>query len=135
MPMDSDDGTLVLGKFVDEEETILHLTGFQVPARHCMLIPANVIHINDYLKGTWRTMLSDAAPIDYVYLEKEDTRFHFKFQNTIFKENEEEENGEDEEEDVAAEEEAVKEGAQEEKNEEEEIGQEEKGEREEDEEE
>merc|ERR1712061_895973 len=96
MPMDSDDGTLVLGKFVDEEETILHLTGFQVPARHCMLIPANVIHINDYLKGTWRTMLSDAAPIDYVYLEKQDAMFHFKFQNTILKE-----------EDVAAEEEAA----------------------------
>lgn len=78
-PLDSDNGTFVIGKFIDDGETILQLTGFQIPARHCMLLPGNIIHCNDYLKGTWRTMLSDAAPIDYVYLEKEDNRFHFKF--------------------------------------------------------
>ena len=80
-PMDSDNGIFVLGKFLDQEETILHLTGFQIPAKHCMFIPGKVIHINDYLKGTWRTMLSDAAPIDYVYLEKENKKFHFQFKN------------------------------------------------------
>ena len=80
-PMDSDNGIFVLAKFVDEEESILHLTGFRIPLNHCILIPGYVIHINDYLKGTWRTMLSDAAPIDYVFLEKEDKRFHFKFED------------------------------------------------------
>ena len=82
-PLNSDNGTFVIGKFIDNDETILHVTGFRIPARHGMLLPANTIHCNDYLKGTWRTMLSDAAPIDYVYLEKEDTRFHFKFQSDL----------------------------------------------------
>ena len=78
-PLDYDNGTFVMGKFMDEEETVLRLTGFKIPARHCMLLPGGIVHCNDYLKGTWRTMLSDAAPIDYVYLEEDDERFHFNF--------------------------------------------------------
>ena len=74
-----ENGIFLLAKFIDDEETILHLTGFQIPKKHCMYIPGDVIHINDYLKGTWRTMLSDAAPIDYAYLEKDGVRFHFRF--------------------------------------------------------
>ena len=78
-PIDRDNGVLVLAKFVDKEETILHITGFHIPQRHCIFIPGGTIHINDYLKGTWRTMLSDAAPIDYVFLEKDDNNFSFEF--------------------------------------------------------
>lgn len=79
VPKYRDNGIFMLAKFVDEEETIMHLTGFQIPQKHCIFIPGGTIHINDYLKGTWRTMLSDAAPIDYVYLEKGGERFHFRF--------------------------------------------------------
>ena len=90
VPLGSDNGFFVIGKFMDEEETILRLTGFRIPARHCMFLPGGAPHSNDYLKGTWRTMLSDSAPIDYVYIEKDvaslrgikkDQRFHFKFLN------------------------------------------------------
>ncbi len=31
----------------------------QVPTRHTLYIPPFTIHSNDYLRGTWRTMLSD----------------------------------------------------------------------------
>ena len=88
VPLDSDSGLFVIGKFMDEDETILHVTGFRIPAKHCMLLPGGIPHSNDYLKGTWRTMLSDSAPIDYVHLEKDvaslrgvkkDLNFHFKF--------------------------------------------------------
>ena len=79
LPKDDDNGIFLLGKFMDEEETILHLTGFRIPQRHALFIPGGTLHINDYLKGTWRTMLSDASSIDYVYLEKEDIKFHFLF--------------------------------------------------------
>ena len=78
-PIDRDNGVLILAKFVDPEETILHITGFRIPQRHCILIPGNTIHINDYLKGKWRTMLSDATPVDYVFLEKGGKKFSFEF--------------------------------------------------------
>ena len=83
-PLDKDNGVLILAKFVNEEETIMHITGFHIPQRHCIFIPGGTIHINDYLKGTWRTMLSDAAPIDYVFLEKDDNNFSFEFEFELF---------------------------------------------------
>jgi Ca2+-binding EF-hand superfamily protein len=66
-PIEEDAGYFVMGKMVDDE---LHLTGFKVPTRHTLYVPAGVIHSNDYLKGTWRTMLSDEADIDHVQLVK-----------------------------------------------------------------
>ena len=57
--MDADSGTFIMAKFVDDAETELHISGFRVPTRHTLYIPPFVIHSNDYLKGTWRTMLSD----------------------------------------------------------------------------
>ena len=78
-PIDRDNGVLVLAKFMDKEETILHITGFHIPQRHCIFIPGDTIHTNDYLKGTWRTMLSDAAPVDHVFLEKNGKKFWFEF--------------------------------------------------------
>ena len=77
-PIDDDNGVLILAKFVNKVETILHITGFHIPQRHCIFIPGGTIHINDYLKGTWRTMLSD-GPIDYVYLVKDGKKFCFEF--------------------------------------------------------
>jgi len=82
-PIDKDNGVLIIAKFVNEEETILHITGFHIPQRHCIFIPGGIIHINDYLKGTWRTMLSD-GPVNYVYLVKDGKKFHFEFANSEF---------------------------------------------------
>ena len=66
-PIDEDSGNFILAKFEDGN---LHVTAFKVPQRHTLYIPPNVIHCNDYLKGTWRTMLSDEAHIDHVQLVK-----------------------------------------------------------------
>ena len=68
-PLDDDAGHFVLAKFVGGD---LHLTAFNVPKRHTVYVPPNVIHSNDYLQGTWRTMLSDEAHIDLVQLMKPD---------------------------------------------------------------
>lgn len=67
-PLDSNNGLFVIGKQIGDE---LHLTAFQVPARHTVYVPAGTIHSNDYLTGTWRTMLSDEAVIDHVFTVRE----------------------------------------------------------------
>ena len=67
-PLDSNNGVFVLGKRIDDE---LHLTAFQVPARHTLYVPPETIHSNDYLTGTWRTMLSDEPVIDHVLTVRE----------------------------------------------------------------
>ncbi|XP_056022748.1 uncharacterized protein LOC130055156 [Ostrea edulis] len=66
-PLDEDSGFFILGK-MDRDE--LHLTAFKIPRRQTLYIPGNCIHSNDYLKGTWRTMLSDETNIDHVHLKK-----------------------------------------------------------------
>ncbi|XP_052711696.1 uncharacterized protein LOC128186004 [Crassostrea angulata] len=66
-PLDDDSGFFVLGKLSEDE---FHLTAFRVPKRHTLYVPANCIHSNDYLKGTWRTMLSDESNIDQVFLKR-----------------------------------------------------------------
>ncbi len=73
-PLDEDSGAFILAKFEDPEETVLHLTAFKVPTRHTVYVPGGCIHSNDYLRGTWRTMLSDEADIDHVQLVKKTTR-------------------------------------------------------------
>ena len=83
-PLEADSGYFVIGKMVDDK---LYLTGFKVPTRHTVYVPGGVIHSNDYLKGTWRTMLSDATDIDHVHLVKHSrekdcnklTKFTFTF--------------------------------------------------------
>ena len=67
-PMDEDNGHFILSKFSDEGN--FHITAFKVPQRHTLYVPPGVIHSNDYLRGTWRTMLSDEAEIDHVQLMK-----------------------------------------------------------------
>jgi hypothetical protein len=59
-------GRFVLGKIVNDE---LHLTAFIIPSKHTLYIPPYAIHSNDYLSGTWRTMLA-AADIDRVVLKR-----------------------------------------------------------------
>ena len=43
---------------------------FKVPTRHTIYTPGGVMHTNNYLKGTWRTMLAD-GPIDEGKVEKD----------------------------------------------------------------
>ena len=66
-PMEGDSGFFVMAKI---EGDVMHLTAFQVPRRHTLYVPGGTLHSNDYLKGTWRTMLSDEADIDHVHLMK-----------------------------------------------------------------
>ena len=59
-PLEDDAGVFVIGK----QQTVyggneLQLTAFKVSTPPTIYIAPSVIHINDYLKGTWRTMLSD----------------------------------------------------------------------------
>ena len=80
-PFDEDSGRFILGKMQGNE---LHLTAFKVPTRETLYVPPNTIHSNDYLRGTWRTMLSDEANINHVQLVKPKgetyEHFHFTFQ-------------------------------------------------------
>ena len=62
-----ENGWYVLGKIVNGDE--LHLTAFQILARHTLYIPPNTIHSHDYLRGRWRTMLA-AVDIDRVVLKR-----------------------------------------------------------------
>ncbi|XP_062605657.1 uncharacterized protein LOC134267471 [Saccostrea cucullata] len=64
-PLDDDSGYFILGKLTEDE---LRVTAFKIPKRHTLFVPGNCIHSNDYLKGTWRTMLSDETNIDHVHL-------------------------------------------------------------------
>lgn len=70
-PLDSLDesGVFILGKWSEEGDALL-LTAFRVPQMHALYVPGGVVHSNDYLCGTWRTMLSWIAdmPIDHVKL-------------------------------------------------------------------
>ena len=74
-PFDDHSGHFVIGKMVDTDGgTELHLTAFKVPTLHTIYVPPDTIHSNDYLKGTWRTMLSDEAAIDHVQLVRQRRR-------------------------------------------------------------
>lgn len=81
-PLAEDSGIFILGKFVENGD--LHITGFRIPVRHTLYVPGGTIHSNDYLKGTWRTMLSDETNIDHVHLtqrlsEGHEEKFRFEF--------------------------------------------------------
>ena len=70
-PFQEDSGYFILGKFSEQHQNELHLTAFKIPLKHTLYVPPLIIHSNDYLKGKWRTMLSDATQIDHVLLERE----------------------------------------------------------------
>ena len=81
-PLEEDNGVFVFLKFDDEEQSVIHVSAFNIPVRHTVYIPGGVIHTNDYLKGTWRTMLSNAGPpIDHVHLYRGSSKFNFAFRN------------------------------------------------------
>ena len=72
-------GIFVIGKFLDESETELELTGFLIPRNQTLWVPAGVIHTNNYLKGKWNTMLKIGEPIDAVELIRDGKQFSFTF--------------------------------------------------------
>ena len=77
-PLVEDNGVFVFLKFVNED--VIHISAFHIPVRHTLYIPGGVIHTNDYLKGTWRTMLSNGGPpIDHVHLCKKGLGKKFSF--------------------------------------------------------
>eukprot|EP00092_Neocalanus_flemingeri_P009534 GFUD01010262.1.p1 GENE.GFUD01010262.1~~GFUD01010262.1.p1 ORF type:complete len:499 (-),score=133.69 GFUD01010262.1:90-1586(-) len=71
-------GYFVMAKFVDDARTSIEITAFQVPTRHTIYTPGGVVHSNNYLKGTWRTMLAD-GPIDEGKIEKNGQPLRFTF--------------------------------------------------------
>ncbi|CAF1034223.1 unnamed protein product [Didymodactylos carnosus] len=81
-------GKFILGKFVDKAETELHLTAFIIPCKHTLHIPPKIIHSNDYLQGTWRTMLG-RDDVDRVILTRQTSngnlteRFMFDFPGNL----------------------------------------------------
>ena len=72
-------GVFVIGKFLDESETRIALTGFSIPRNQTLWIPGGVIHTNNYLKGKWNTMLKIGEPIDAVELVRDGKQFSFTF--------------------------------------------------------
>ena len=81
-PLEDDSGHFIMAKMEGDD---LHVTAFKVPTRHTLYIPGGVIHSNDYLAGTWRTMLSDETDIDHVHIMKRRRQnndkdlLHFRF--------------------------------------------------------
>lgn len=59
-PRDRYSGHLVIGK-IDPADQALELTAFAVRPGDSVYIPAGTIHTNDYLLGTWKTLLSSAC--------------------------------------------------------------------------
>ncbi|CAF1605106.1 unnamed protein product, partial [Didymodactylos carnosus] len=68
---DTSQGYFILGKYMNnhKNENVLHLSAFIIPKHFTLYIPPNVIHSNDYLRGKWRTMLSDLL-VDHVKLKQ-----------------------------------------------------------------
>lgn len=60
MPLDERSGHLVIGR-IDPTDQALELTAFMVQPLQRVYIPAQTIHTNDYLLGTWETLLSSAC--------------------------------------------------------------------------
>ena len=92
-----DSGFFLIAKFLNEDKTKIAMTGFQVnqftlhfililiflfyfqvPKFHTLYTPPHVLHTNNYLRGTWRTMLSDQF-VNEGKLERNGESFHFTF--------------------------------------------------------
>ena len=65
-----DQGIFVMGKFLNEEETEIELTGFVIPRGETLWVPGGTIHTNNYLKGNWTTMLAGEKIDDEVKMIK-----------------------------------------------------------------
>jgi len=77
-PLDSirESGHYIVAKWTDDARTAMQITAFKVPARHTVYTPPLVIHTNNYLRGTWRTMLSD-EPVFEAKMLRGSNPFHF----------------------------------------------------------
>lgn len=81
-PID-ESGVFLLGKVVKDEDyaggEVLCLTAFRVPTLHALYVPGGTVHSNDYLRGTWRTMLSwtSEETIDHVTLSSNGKKAYF----------------------------------------------------------
>jgi len=71
-------GYFVIAKWLNDSRTKIEITAFQVPTQHTIYTPGGIMHTNNYLKGTWRTMLAD-GPINEGKLEKGGQPFKFAF--------------------------------------------------------
>ena len=72
-------GVFVIGKFLDAAETKIELTGFVIPQGETLWVLPGVIHTNNYLKGTWNTMLNLEEDIETVKLMREGESIIFTF--------------------------------------------------------
>ena len=57
MPLEDQSGHLLIGR-IDPIDQALELTAFVVRPMQRVYIPAKTIHTNDFLLGTWETLLS-----------------------------------------------------------------------------
>lgn len=66
-PLDTLDesGMFIIGKWNDDGNA-LFLTAFRVPQLHSLFVPGGTVHSNDYLCGTWRTMLSWTSQVTFL---------------------------------------------------------------------
>ena len=53
----------------------------QVPTWHTLYTPPNVLHTNNYLRGTWRTMLADQAVNEGKIRRTDGSPFYFSFRD------------------------------------------------------
>ena len=51
----------------------------QVPTWHTLYTPPHLLHTNNYLSGTWRTMLADQPVNEGKITRRDGTQFHFSF--------------------------------------------------------
>lgn len=69
MPRDHRSGYLMIGK-VDPRDQSLEVTAFNVEPGDAVYIPAGTLHTNDYLLGTWQTLLSSAFEGPYALVKQ-----------------------------------------------------------------
>lgn len=61
-------GHFVLARWTNEDKTDIEMTAFKVPLRRTIFTPAGTMHTRNYLRGTWRSLLSK-APVNVAKLQ------------------------------------------------------------------
>jgi len=69
-------GHFILAKWSEMDKNLLEITAFMVPNQSTIYTPGGVMHTNNYLQGTWRTMLAD-GPINEAKMHKNGKKFNF----------------------------------------------------------
>lgn len=78
MPLDKNSGYLLIGR-IDPSDQALELTAFVINPMDRVYIPAQTIHTNDYLLGTWETMLSSECEFPSAQLKPSNSMFSDDF--------------------------------------------------------